>query len=204
LQNTIYNRYRYYKNGITVGEYWIDKHPWASQWFGDILHTAVDTIRTSFYNVNTKVNVIFLEGEQGLLLDMEWWSETYGLVYANRPDNGMFWLVACKINDTIYGYHQVFDGIKNENTSLKYNLWQNYPNPFNLNTTIKYFLNERSHVSIVVFDLLGNKIVDLIKEEKPSGEYTINFKADGLPSGIYIYELRTNSFAERKKMILLK
>ena len=63
---------------------------------------------------------------------------------------------------------------------------------------------EGSLVIIKVFDILGNEIATLVNEEKPAGEYEVDFNANGLPSGIYFYKLITGNFVEAKKMILLK
>ncbi|MCW8818240.1 MAG: T9SS type A sorting domain-containing protein [Ignavibacteriaceae bacterium] len=85
-----------------------------------------------------------------------------------------------------------------------FNLEQNYPNPFNPSTKIKYTITQTSNVVIKVFDILGNDITTLVNEEKPAGNYEVDFKATDLASGIYLYKLITNEFSETKKMILLK
>jgi hypothetical protein len=95
------------------------------------------------------------------------------------------------------------DHIDNEVVE-KYFLTQNYPNPFNPKTTINYQIPESGFVSIKIFDVLGNEIASLINEEKPVGTYQIEFKADGLPSGVYFYQLKAGDFFETKKMVLLK
>jgi hypothetical protein len=83
-------------------------------------------------------------------------------------------------------------------------LFQNYPNPFNPNTGIRYSLGKPQFVSLKVFDILGNEIATLVNEEKRSGSYTVQFNAEGLSSGIYIYTLQSGSNFTSKKMILLK
>ncbi|MEX2411986.1 MAG: T9SS type A sorting domain-containing protein [Candidatus Paceibacterota bacterium] len=83
-------------------------------------------------------------------------------------------------------------------------LEQNYPNPFNPNTIIKYSIPEASKVSIVVYDLLGKKVAELVNSQKSAGHYTINFDASHLTSGIYIYQIRAGSFTNTKKMTLIK
>lgn len=90
-----------------------------------------------------------------------------------------------------------------------FNLYQNYPNPFNPSTTIKFDLPETALVKATVFDVLGRRINDLINEELPPSRYTILFKADGLSSGIYIYQVQAFNnnkilFSSSKQMILLK
>jgi len=69
-------------------------------------------------------------------------------------------------------------------------------------------------VSLKVFDILGNEVASLVNEGKEPGNYEIEFSAKGgsasggnafnLPSGIYFYQLRSGSFVQTKKMILLK
>jgi len=85
-----------------------------------------------------------------------------------------------------------------------YSLTNNYPNPFNPNTKIKYSVPQTSNVVIKVFDILGNEIETLVNEQKPIGNYEINFNATNLPSGIYFYQLQAGSFIETKKMVLMK
>jgi hypothetical protein len=86
----------------------------------------------------------------------------------------------------------------------RYYLGQNYPNPFNPNTAIKYQIPELSFVTLKVYDVLGNEIETLINEEKQTGTYEITWYAENLASGIYFYRLRTGSFVETKKMVLLR
>lgn len=83
-------------------------------------------------------------------------------------------------------------------------LEQNYPNPFNPNTIIKYSIPEASQVSIVVYDLLGKKVAELVNSRKSAGNYTINFDASNLTSGLYIYQIRAGSYTNTKKMTLIK
>ncbi len=83
-------------------------------------------------------------------------------------------------------------------------LYQNYPNPFNPTTTLSFVIGHLSFVSLKVYDVLGNEISTLVNEEKPAGEYEINFIADNLPSGIYFYQLKSRNYSETKSMILLK
>jgi len=85
-----------------------------------------------------------------------------------------------------------------------YYLHQNYPNPFNPTTKINYQIPELSFVTLKVFDVLGNVIVTLLNDEKPAGNYEVEFGAINLPSGIYFYRLQTGSFVETKKMVLMK
>jgi photosystem II stability/assembly factor-like uncharacterized protein len=93
---------------------------------------------------------------------------------------------------------------ENQTNPNDFLLYQNYPNPFNPKTNIQYAISNRQFVTIEVYDILGNEIAILIDEEKPAGEYEIEFNASSLPSGVYFYQLKAGSYIGTKKMILLK
>jgi len=83
-------------------------------------------------------------------------------------------------------------------------LKQNYPNPFNPRTSIQYSLNNLQFVSLKVYDVLGNEISTLVNEEKPAGNYVIDFNGSILSSGVYFYRMQAGSFSDTKKFILMK
>ncbi len=87
---------------------------------------------------------------------------------------------------------------------VSFNLAQNYPNPFNAGTIIKYDVIIKSYVSLIVYDILGRKISELVKEEKEPGKYSVSFVGENLSSGIYFYQLKAGNYNSTKKMILLK
>ena len=87
----------------------------------------------------------------------------------------------------------------------EFDLSQNYPNPFNPSTTISFNnTSKMAFVTLKVYDVLGNEVVTLVNEEKPAGSYEVEFNANGLSSGMYLYTLQTDSYIETKKMILMK
>ena len=123
-----------------------------------------------------------------------------------------------------------------------FSLSQNFPNPFNPSTKIKFTIptlpvrqagsplnpspyqgegNRERLITLKVYDLLGNEVAILINEEKPAGEYEVEFSAIGrslpagrhgayggnaytIPSGIYFYQLKDGPFVQTKKMLLIK
>jgi hypothetical protein len=87
---------------------------------------------------------------------------------------------------------------------LEYSLEQNYPNPFNPSTMIRFNLPLSGNVLLKVYDILGNEVATLINEHKEPGNYSIEFNASGLSSGIYFYQLVADNFISTKKMILLQ
>ncbi len=85
-----------------------------------------------------------------------------------------------------------------------YSLRQNYPNPFNPLTRIDYSIKSAGIVTLKVYDMLGNEVASLVNERKESGEYSVEFNAGNLPSGVYVYQLTAGDFFDMKKLILLK
>ncbi|MGE5496470.1 MAG: T9SS type A sorting domain-containing protein, partial [Syntrophothermus sp.] len=90
-----------------------------------------------------------------------------------------------------------------EKKELEYKLG-NYPNPFNPATKILFGIKKDDFVSIQVFDILGNKICDLVKDYMEAGNHEVLFDGSVLPSGFYIYTIRAGNYVETKKMMLLK
>ena len=86
----------------------------------------------------------------------------------------------------------------------EFSLSQNYPNPFNPTTSLQYAIGSKQFVTLKVYDNLGREVATLINEEKPSGEYEVEFDGSALTSGIYFYQLKAGEFVDTKKMILLK
>jgi hypothetical protein len=95
-----------------------------------------------------------------------------------------------------------FSNLKREKES--YFQAKNYPNPFNPTTLISFTLQEATNVSVTVYDRLGREVKILMDENKPAGSYSVEFNADGLPSGIYFYRIKTSDRTEVMKMILAK
>jgi hypothetical protein len=83
-------------------------------------------------------------------------------------------------------------------------LYQNYPNPFNPSTKISWQSPVGSRQTLKVYDVLGNEVATLVDEYKPAGNYEVNFNAANLSSGIYLYTMKTGSYTQTKKLILMK
>jgi hypothetical protein len=86
----------------------------------------------------------------------------------------------------------------------KFSLEQNYPNPFNPSTKIEFTIPQSSFVNLKVYNILGKEVSNLVNEEKPAGSYEVKFNGSNLSSGIYFYTLKTGSYIQTKKLILLK
>ena len=85
-----------------------------------------------------------------------------------------------------------------------YSLGQNYPNPFNPVTHIQYGLPKTGDVKIEIYNILGQKIKTLLNKQMPAGYHEVEFNAQNLSSGVYLYRIEASEFQDVKKMILLK
>ena len=81
---------------------------------------------------------------------------------------------------------------------------QNYPNPFNPSTKIKFSIPNSEFINLSIYNMIGEKVAELVNESMTAGEYEQEFNADGFPSGIYIAKISAGSFNQAIKMSLLK
>lgn len=87
----------------------------------------------------------------------------------------------------------------------EFSLKQNYPNPFNPSTNIVFQLPQTAQVRLEVFNTIGAIVGVLVDEQRSAGEYTIQFNAGNLASGVYFYRLiADNNIVSTQKMLLIK
>jgi len=106
-------------------------------------------------------------------------------------------------NDGTQAYSPMVD-VYFDVTPTAVSLYQNYPNPFNPATTISYQLAQPGHVTLRVFNQLGEQVAQLVDEEKPAGAHQVSMSAENLPSGTYIYQINVNGQVQQKKMTVTK
>jgi len=78
-----------------------------------------------------------------------------------------------------------------------------YPNPFNTSTIIGFQVKEPGFISLKVYDVMGREVATLVNEQKPYGDYSIEWNASGLVSGLYFCKLQSGNYIEVKKMHLI-
>lgn len=88
----------------------------------------------------------------------------------------------------------------------EYSLSQNYPNPFNPSTVINYSIAREGHVEIKIFNILGSEVATLVDEFKEASRHTIELNIDdmNIGSGVYFYSIKSGSFTQTRKMIVMK
>ncbi|MFA6467974.1 MAG: T9SS type A sorting domain-containing protein [Bacteroidota bacterium] len=111
-------------------------------------------------------------------------------------------------NDIIHtqngGLLSIHESDNSNPLKTSYMLFQNYPNPFNPTTTIKYSLLQDGVVQLRVYDMLGRLVNELENKTKRSGDYSVEFNADKLSSGIYFYKLNYGNNIQVKRMVFLR
>lgn len=115
-------------------------------------------------------------------------------------------LTGCVLNGVVYGDTNLTD-ISNSSEFIynSYILNQNYPNPFNPVTTISFYLPVNSEISLNIIDLNGREVMKPIENKKLNqGNHSLNINMSNFPSGVYYYKIKSGSFMQSKKMVLVK
>jgi hypothetical protein len=85
-----------------------------------------------------------------------------------------------------------------------FQLYQNFPNPFNPSTTIKFDINQTSEIKLLIYDINGKLVSNLVDEKLNPGKYSVFFNKKDLPSGTYFYKLENQNSSIVRKLLLLK
>jgi hypothetical protein len=94
--------------------------------------------------------------------------------------------------------------VPRNDTPQDYTLEQNYPNPFNPSTTIQFALLEGGYTTLRILNPLGEEVTLLLSEFVGPGRHNIVWRAEGVPSGVYLCELRSGGYRQAIRMVLLK
>lgn len=120
---------------------------------------------------------------------------------------GWAYTIATGIHTTTGGDTTFYTGIikTNDISTKQFELKQNYPNPFNPRTVIKYYIFKNGYINLIVYDITGKSIIDLVNRRQTGGSYEVDFSSIGLASGIYFYSLIINNkLIDTKKAVLIK
>ncbi len=143
------------------------------------------------YPVSIRLNSKNSEAEQGLILVLNEGNSNKEVVLTN----GSHLIMNSKVNKII---------IKKISYPKNFTLYQNYPNPFNPTTLIQFYIPQNTHVEIDIYDLTGQLLEALIKDELKAGFHKVEFNGERYSSGVYFYEIKTPQFRDIKKMLLIK
>jgi hypothetical protein len=134
-----------------------------------------------------------------------------GSITVTLPPYGSGVYTGSTTHDTLHISSPILSIPQNATEPLRYGLEQNHPNPFNPSTRIKYTVGESrvegrgaSHVSLVVYDLMGREVAVLVNEAKRPESYEASFDAGGLATGLYLYRLTTGAFVQSRKMLFIR
>lgn len=101
--------------------------------------------------------------------------------------------------------NQTLTDVDDDNLSIKgYYLAQNYPNPFNPLTNIEFQIGDDGFLKLELYDLMGQKIREIVSEYKKAGKYSVILDASDLSSGVYLYKMKVNNFTQTRKLVLIK
>ena len=122
----------------------------------------------------------------------------------NNTIDGSDFVVSTKITSAAITISPIGINIISTEIPDKYELEPNYPNPFNPVTKIKFDIPNPAYTKIIIYDLSGRVVANLVNEQLKPGSYSVDWDGTGFASGVYFYSLITNEFAETKRMVLIK
>jgi hypothetical protein len=166
--------------------------------YAEIADAGDDSVYTPTHGDRLPFNISFSDADGGA-------NVREGILTLSRYDDDTAWQTP---RDWMYTW--IWDegataiGDLTQVTPFQYELSKNYPNPFNPTTTINYTLAKSGQVTLEVFNMLGQKVKTLVNTKQDAGSYTVQFNANDLASGIYLYRLQSEGFMQVHKMVLLK
>lgn len=149
----------------------------------------------SFFTMPAQVEIKTSEGDTVIKIFNNSQQQSYNFIVNGKPSSLTFdpgnKILKDKKGDEIF-------------TFITYRLMQNYPNPFNPSTVIEYIVGKTDDVKLAVYDVLGREVSILVNEKQRAGNYSVEFNAGNLPTGVYLYKLQSGEFSNAKKMLLIR
>jgi hypothetical protein len=170
--------------------------------------TSFDSLKTiPLFNIPTETRVYSAVAPYGG--DQYYLAKNFGISYLQQEFEAILItneLKGAVIKGIVYGDTSTIVGITDKipTQPKEYVLSQNYPNPFNPTTTIKYSIPKADIVKLTVYNAIGSKVATVVNEYKQAGNYSVQFNAANLASGIYLYRLESGNYNSAKKFVLLK
>ena len=178
--------------------------------FGDIPYAYTASSNDSLFIRINKLDMDYIQFDT-LLYSKVTANHLYMGSFGSTGNYNIFYTVW---EDSISSHVQLFGkrylypigGVNDVYSPSTFALYQNYPNPFNPGTVINFKILHHDKVTLKIYDVMGRHVCTLVNEDKPAGEYSVNFdsKKYNLSSGIYFYRLVTGGYSLVKKMILIK
>jgi len=184
-------------NGSTV--------TYRALWWGmvanDSVAFAVDTSASYLYLTYQDIADTLLAYSGVETATFQWTVVSSDQLSSTEAENGPFSVIF----DVGYMLSNESEGLLPEVFALH----QNYPNPFNPVTTIRFDIPEESHVKIDVYNVMGQKVAELVDTYFQPGFYTVNWSGENmlgsaLSSGMYFYRIQARDFTAVKKLLLVK
>ncbi len=148
------------------------------------------------------------DGQHIITTDVDW---PLSVFTADLDGDGDQDVLSASYRDNTIAYYEnqanptsIFSSDKENAVAQRFQLMQNYPNPFNPETTIQFSLKKTEHVLLNVFNIIGEKVATVVNASYPAGMHNVKFDGSSLPSGIYIYQIETETFSDTRKMMMLK
>jgi predicted esterase len=137
---------------------------------------------------------------------------SWGIVFISVPGDTMpvpgneFRLYTVKpvTSADVYDFVGAISSVASHTAPIGFSLQQNYPNPFNPTTTIGYTLAQRSPVHLTVFNVLGQRVVELVDRIEGPGYHQVTFDGSNVASGVYFYQLQAGSYLKARKMLIIR
>ena len=192
IYNSLYQKFKSYGKPIMLGEFAsVEEGGSKSQWITDAYLTW---IKFGYPQIKAATWFHIAKVEGTVFTDWRINSSAYSLTAFQNAIADPYFLSSVPTTDV-----EAEKAIP-ENFVLE----QNYPNPFNPSTKIKFSLPESRYIKLIVYNVFGEEIKKLIQSYLESGVHEIEFSADELSSGVYLYALQFDGKQEIKKMILQK